>query len=255
MHEQMTAPIFKKYDFGQEERECFNRDGHIVLPALLLPDTCQLLAKSCEDNQTLLASRVEGKNPKHYSAEFDAYLERVIVHPQLLELARSVLGDDIRFDHCVTLNRRGGYPGSGWHSHSYADDDPQLGLVRIFFYLNGFKEGDGALKVVPGSHLFRDSKIEAETDEELENGWIAGKVHPLTGKPLQIEELSVPPGSVALLWTHGAHGVSPRQEDSGFRWAIVFGYRNPGQPCVSRWIRPEFEQKKFIGAEGLLSIY
>ena len=251
----MPEAIFKTYRFTEEERAQFDRDGHYLLPGLLRTDACDQLTKSCKANQDLLASKVEGKNPKHYSAEFDPYFENLMVHPQLLEMARSVLGSDIRLDHCVTLNRRGGYPGSGWHSHPYADDEPSLGLVRIFFYVNGFEAYDGALKVVPGSHLFRDSTIEAEADEELLAGWMAGRTHPLTGDPLRIEELSAPPGSVALLWTHAAHGVSPRRTESGFRWAIVFGYRNPGQPCVSRWIRPEFEQKDIPGADGLLNLY
>ena len=210
--ESLPEAIFKPYRFGEEERAQFDRDGHYLLPGLLRADACEQLAESCEANQDLLASKVEGKNPKHYSAEFDSYFERLIVHPQLLEMARSVLGPNIRLDHCVTLNRRGGYPGSGWHSHPYANDNPDLGLVRIFFYVNGFEAYDGALKVVPGSHLFRDSTIEAETDEELLAGWMAEKTHPLTGEPLRIVELSAPPGSVALLWDSRRPTASVRDE-------------------------------------------
>ena len=46
-----------------------------------------------------------------------------------------MLGFDIRFDHCGTPSRRLGTSGIGWHSHKYADDQPQLGLILIFFYV------------------------------------------------------------------------------------------------------------------------
>ena len=129
----------------------------------------------------------------------------------MLELARKVLGENIRYDHCVSLNRPGGNRGIGWHSHGYADDDPNLGFVRIFFYVNGFEPDDGGLKAVPGSHLYRDARIHAPTDEALREGWLAGRKHPETGGPLEIEALSAPPGTVALMWTHAAHAVSPRK--------------------------------------------
>ena len=58
---------------------------------------------------------------------------------------------------------------------------------------------------------------------------MAGKVHPVSGQPLTIEELSVPQGTVVLMWTHAAHGVNPRKEESDTRWCVVYAYRNPGR--------------------------
>ena len=70
------------------------------------------------------------------------------------------------------INRPAGHPGFGGHSHEYADQQPELGLIRIFFYLNGFSSNDAALKVVAGSHLYRDGDIGKSvaptgSDEEL----------------------------------------------------------------------------------------
>ena len=109
----------------------------------------------------------KGMNRTDFAAEYDSYLESLIPHPQMLKLARQVLGEDIRYDHCVSLNRPGGNNGAGWHSHAYAEDDPSYGFVRIFLYVNGFKADDGGLKAVPGSHLYRDPKIQAATDGAL----------------------------------------------------------------------------------------
>ena len=167
----------------------------------------------------------EDHTPQRFSAEFDADLESLIGHPQLLDLVRRVLGPEIRYDHCVALNREGGNQGSRWHSHEYADDDPALGFVRVFFYANGFAADDGGLKVVPGSQLYRDPAINADSDAALAQGWLAGKVRPASGQPLRVEELSVPPGTVVLMWTHAAHGVNPRKE--GQRHPLVRGLRVP----------------------------
>ena len=65
-----------------------------------------------------------------------------------------------------------------------AVNDPSLGFIRIFFYATGFQKGNGNLKVVPGSHLFRDASLRAADDEHLLENWMKGKTHPLTGSLL-----------------------------------------------------------------------
>ncbi len=248
-------PIFHDYTFGEHERKKLDSDGHYVFPGLLTSDAQEKLTHSLSHILELSRTSKEGHEPNRFSAEYNSYLESLIPHPQMLELVRKVLGEDIRYDHCVSLNRPGGNRGIGWHSHGYGDDDPSLGFVRIFFYVNGFEPDDGGLKAVPGSHLYRDSKIQARTDEDLRKGWLVGKTHPETGEPLEIEPLSAPPGTVALMWTHAAHAVSERKADSNTRWCVVYAYRNPGEPSGARWITPEFEKKPIPGAEGLMSLY
>ncbi len=249
------APIFRPYEFGVQEKEKLDRDGHFVLPGLLLPQTCERLTHALSTIEALVAVGIKDPLPNRNAAEYDSYLESLIAHPQLLTLARQALGDNIRFDHCVTLNRPSGNGGVRWHSHEYAEDDRRLGFLRIFFYVNGFELGNGNLKAVPGSHLYRDQTISAETDADLQTGWLAGKRHALTGEPLQIAALAVPPATVILMWTHAAHAVNPRLPDSPTRWAVVYAYRNPGRPSHARWISETYEQKPIPGAEGLMSLY
>ena len=248
-------PIFESYEFGEEQKAEMDREGHFVLPGILTPRACERLTESLSYIQSLIPNPTEGHEPNRFSAEYDEFLESLIGHPQMLTLARQVLGGDIRYDHCVSLNRPGGNQGTRWHSHEYSDDDPSLGFVRIFFYVNGFDVDDGGLKAVPGSHLYRDPKLHFQTDEELQSGWMADKKHPLTGEPLEIQDLSVPDGTVALMWTHAAHAVSPRRPNSKTRWTVVYAYRNPGRPSAARWISEEFERKPIDGAEGLMSLY
>ena len=248
-------PIFHDYTFGAQERKELDHAGHYVLPGLLTSNAQERLTESLSRIQTLIPGCKEGHEPNRFSAEYDSYLESLIGHPQMLNLARQVLGEDIRYDHCVSLNRPGGNRGIGWHSHGYSDDDARLGFVRIFFYVNGFEPEDGGLKAIPGSHLYRDAKIHAHSDEELQESWLAGKTHPETGELLAIEALAAPPGTVVLMWTHAAHAVNPRKPHSDTRWCVVYAYRNPGKPSGARWITPEFEQKPIPGAEGLMALY
>ena len=246
--------LFKPYEFAVEQRAELDRDGHFVLPGLLTEEACGRLIEALAQIQAM-PSDDEEYLPSHFSAEYNIYLESLIAHPQMLQLVHDGLGEEIRYDHCVALNREGGNGGSAWHSHEYADDDPSLGFLRVFFYVNGFQADDGGLKVVRGSHLHRDAGIRAESDEELLSGWMADKVHSKTAMALAIEGLSVPRGTVVLMWTHAAHGVNGRKMGSDTRWCVVYAYRNPGRESRARWLSEEFEKKRVVGAEGLMSLY
>ncbi len=248
-------PIFHDYTFGDQERKELDHDGHYVLPKLLTSSAQERLTEALTRIESLSPSGKKGYEPNRFAAEYDTYLENLIPHPQMLKLARQVLGEEVRYDHCVSLNRPGGNNGIGWHSHSYSEDDPRYGYVRIFFYVNGFEADDGGLKAVPGSHLYRDPKIQAATDEALQDGWLGGKTHLQTGEPLKVKTLSVPPGTVVLMWTHAAHAVTPRKQGSDTRWTVVYGYYKPGKNPGKRWISPEFERKQFPGEENLMSPY
>jgi hypothetical protein len=248
-----SESLFHPYQLGTEEREHLDRAGHLMLPGLLTEAARERLTEALSALPT--APQPAAQQAQRYSAEHNAYLADLIGHPQLVGLARQILGPELRFDHCVSLNRPPGDGGSSWHSHAYAEDRPELGFIRIFFYVNGFAAADGGLGVVPGSHLYRDAALKAASDEALRSGWLAGKRHPLTGTPLAIEYLSAPPGTVIVMWTHAAHAVSPRQSGSSTRWTVVYAYRNPGAESRARWISPEFENHPPPRAEGLMSLY
>jgi hypothetical protein len=248
----MREPLFLSYSFGEAEKKRLDNDGHILFPQLLTPAARERLIASLGRNLEMPASKEY--LPMRYAAEHDAYLASIIAHPQMLELARAVLGEEIRYDHCVNLSRKGGNRGEGWHTHPYAPDQLELGFIRIFFYISGFQRGNGSLKVVPGSHLFR-AGIRVESDEELRASWLQGKTHPLTGEPLEIVDLEVPEGSVIVMWTDALHAVTPRHSQSDTRWTMVTAYRNPGAPSGARWISPEFEDNPPAGAESIMGLY
>ena len=252
-------PLWDNCTLDKAARGQLDFDGHYAFPGVLNQSTQQRLTEALSAIEDLRKDedRFDGSKPIHmYAAEYNDYLASLVAHPQLLNLAREILGHDIRYDHTVTLNRPPGSSGAGWHSHGYAEDEPSLGFVRIFFYVNGFEANDSALKVVPGSHLYRDARISAGiADKDLEEKWLAGKTHPLTGEPLRIESLEVSPGTVILMWTHAAHGVTPRISKNSTRWTVVYAYRNPGKESGARQISEAFEGNPPEGSEGLMSLY
>ena len=174
----------------------------------------------------------QGFLPECFPPSHSPFLFDVITHPQHLGLHRLMLGQEIRFDHCTLLNRRPMFRGQGWHSHSYAEDGkvgsreaPELGLVRTIAYPDGFSaSGDGGIRIVPGSHLFRATRIHpgGTTDDGVfRRQWLSDKKHPVTGEPLEIKRLSVPPGSLVSFLCNMPHAVDHRAKGRGTRWSCV----------------------------------
>lgn len=251
-------PIFGTYVFGQAERSRMDRDGHIVFPDLLTDSAGSRLVDSLRRIESLRPTEREGHEARKYSAEHDPYLESLISHPQMLELARSILGEDIRYDHCVSLTRLQDDRGTSWHAHSYGEEnwDLNLGFVRIFFYVNGFTKDDAGLKVVPGSHAYRDAQAgeDVETDEDLRRG-------------LDVREDASPDWrspsdrSAGCASWHGHRDVDSRASrcfsEVQRRHALDCGLclSNPRPSFDAGWITDDYEKKPIPGTEGLMSLY
>ena len=249
--------LFNDYTWTPEHKAEMDLTGHISFPGLLTDEAQAKLTESLHRVHQIPRHTGQGPKPTSmYAAEYDDYLDSIITHPQMLELAQHPLGDDLRYDYCVTLIRPGGNKGTGWHTHGYAEDQPELGFVRIFFYVNGFTPDDGGLKAVPGSHLYRRTGIRSSADDqEMWEAWGHDRTHPETGEPMEVEYLSVPPGTVVLMWTHALHAVTPRKEGSDTRWCVVYAYRNPGMPSGARRISFGFEHKYRQLHNGLADLY
>ena len=148
---------------------------------------------------------------EYFPAGHVPFLMNVLTHPQMLQLQRMCLGsDEIYFDHNQLLTRLPGYPGGAWHSHRIGGGADNCGVASLseyqaqpnfnltLCYPQGFEAGDdGGLKIIRGSHLFRDpAGCRAADDEEMQGGWLAARVHPTTSEPRQIEYRSPPPGTI-----------------------------------------------------------
>ncbi|MCH8292683.1 hypothetical protein IH992_16445 [Candidatus Poribacteria bacterium] len=188
---------------------------------------------------------------EYFPAGHVPFLMNVLTHPQMLQLQRMCLGsDEIYFDHNQLLTRLPGYPGGAWHSHRIGGGADNCGVASLseyqaqpnfnltLCYPQGFEAGDdGGLKIIRGSHLFRDpAGCRAATDEEMQEGWLASRVHPTTSEPLQIEYLSLPPGSIVCCLSHAAHAVAPKALGREPRWCSLYCYKKASD--VSSHIQP-----------------
>ena len=177
---------------------------------------------------------------EYFPAGHIPFLMNVLTHPQMLQLQRMCLGcEEIYFDHNQLLTRSEGHPGKAWHSHPIGGGKDNCGVASLqeyraqpnanltLCYPQGFEAGnDGGLTIIRGSHLFRDpSGCRAPTDEEMRQGWMQGRVHPVTSEPLQMEHFSLPPGSVVCCLSHAVHGVAPKAPGKGFRWCSLYCYK------------------------------
>ena len=86
------SAIFQPYTFGEKAQQQMDRDGHFVFPGLLTPDAQENLTRALSHIHERSRTSTEGHEPNRFSAEYDSYLESLIAHPQLLNLARQGLG-------------------------------------------------------------------------------------------------------------------------------------------------------------------
>ena len=118
----------------------------------------------------------------HFSAGHLPFLMDVMTHPQMLQLQRSLLGcEHVLVDHNSLLNRKAGYQGGAWHSHSMNSKnwapmqdldngrpvapevyDQQPNFVLNLVYPEGFAaKNDGGLKFIPGSRQYSGFRARA----------------------------------------------------------------------------------------------
>ena len=133
--------------------------------------------------------------------------------------------------------------GRTWHAHPYDQDgygatanpaDLGLGLVRTLCYPNGcgLRAGDGGLSLVKGAHLHRDpfcwnTMRTTASEAELAVAWLGGRTHPMTGEPLAVTRIALPPGSLVCFGHHMPHHVAPISEGHGTRPGLLMVYRRP----------------------------
>ena len=177
---------------------------------------------------------------EYFPAGHVPFLMDVLTHPQMLQLQRMCLGcHDIYFDHNQLLTRSAGYAGGAWHSHKIGGGTDNDGITSpleyqtqpnfnlTLCYPQGFEaKKDGGLKLIRGSHLFRDpTGCHATNDEEMQKGWLAKRLHPVTNQPMKIEHLSLPPGSIVCCLSHAAHAVAPKASSKKPRWCSLYCYK------------------------------
>lgn len=103
----------------------------------------------------VLGSEAEGHFPYRAMLNFrSAELKAFIQHPALLGVARSVLGDDVRFWWDQGINKS---PGAGsyiaWHQDNGYEPGRIPEYLTCWLALDDSSRENGGLEVIPGSHI------------------------------------------------------------------------------------------------------
>ena len=70
----------------------------------------------------------------------------------------------------------------------------------------------------------------------MRSGWLKGKTDPITGEPLEIVHLSLPPGSMVSFVHHMPHYVGRRKPASEMRWGLLMAFRTPDpEAAPAKW--------------------
>jgi len=207
-----------------------------------------------------------GFMPDWCPAAFDPLVRSfaLLEEPGFREMQELLFGrSDLILDHQVMLNRKPGDSGASWHAHDrgMAGVEVEGGLrtpnptfleeqvVRTLIFPEGVTaESGGQVSLIPGSHHYRDCYNRAFGTQGagdhagLSSGWLDGKVHARTGRPLAIESFDLPPGSMVSFVHHMLHHVGERHSGPwGVRWGLLLTYRNADTAYAS-----QHEPRKFL---------
>jgi hypothetical protein len=116
------------------------------------------------------------------------YLSSLLDDPRILMIASSLCGDDFAY----TSSDGNYYVGdTGWHSDTIS---PKYPYVKIALYLDPLTRDTGALRVIPGSHLFGDRYADQVHRQIGRSDEFWG----ITGKEVPAMALETQPGDVAV---------------------------------------------------------
>ena len=126
--------------------------------------------------------------------------------PRILAIAKTLLGDDFNY-----MGSDGNfYVGdTGWHSDGgHKLEDPVH--IKIAFYLDALTRDTGALRVIPGSHLFGDNYADG-LSKQIGKSQELWELH---GKDVPAVALETTPGDLVLFnhnTKHAAFGGGKRR--------------------------------------------
>lgn len=214
-------PVFRRDAPTDDELAAFERDGYIAY-ADILDDAFRdgLVAEILgRDDVLSFLDTPESAGTVHFVRPWDdrgPVSDRLIDAPLVQALLAATVGPDIHFCHSsFNVARRGAgrVPIHQDHHHWFHENPVNIAerekkYIQILYYPNGFVAGDRSLSVIPGSH--RISPTPDVTPERM----LAGDLDDQAGRPLRLEHLTLPPGSMVYLNARMFHGVEPKAPDS-----------------------------------------
>ncbi|MFF3441457.1 phytanoyl-CoA dioxygenase family protein [Streptosporangium sp. NPDC002721] len=234
---------------SREELDEFVRSGYQVRRRLLNQQTAEVLGAAVLHLAQAEADHPDAECLPGMSSYIRSLLEKdEVFHPLLrlepvLSIARLLLGPQRWIDLEARLNHAGcegvAVP---WHGHLPVIPDPLPPLfcfphqIHCLIYLDRITEQEGALCLIPGSHLNAGLRIP-----------LGDQSH----QPGQVE-LFFEPGDAVLIHANLWHRTVPSTPAAGFRRLLLLGY-------VPSWLRADVGRgvppdrrltEKLVCAEG-----
>lgn len=145
-------------------REDFLRDGYVVVPDVLPRERVE--AFRALSRRITAARQTPEYVEKHRSigSLFDILEEpafaQLIAWPAALRALADLGFDDVRYQHGILFNKPPHTPATFWHQDGTmwghpVSYEPQATDIVVIYYLVATHPGNGALRVIPGSHRRR----------------------------------------------------------------------------------------------------
>lgn len=167
----------KNQDFRLTDQQInfFQTFGYLSFPGLLADRSEEIV----DAFEAVWSERGGGHNGKPHEGtarscivpfiDQSEYLSSLLDEPRILGIATTLLGDDFNY-----MGSDGNYyvGDTRWHSDGgHKPEDPTH--IKIAFYLDHLTRDTGALRVIPGSHLFGDGYADRLQEEirESEADW------------------------------------------------------------------------------------
>lgn len=234
-----------------EQQKQLDELGWIALPGAIDPEFLQSIRDRVEQLWTAEGENAGAEFRKEPGARRLANLvdkgevfERVVTHPDALEAVHHVLGDDFKLS---SLNARSTDPWSPDCQPLHCDagavaDSSGFWVCNTIWLLDDFTPTNGATRVVPRSHHWRQSPQEALADPQA--------AHP--------EEVLVlgQAGTIVVMNTHAWHGGTANRTGQPRRALHAFYTRGdkPQQQYQNALLRPETKAHLSPEARRILAL-
>jgi len=252
----MKSPIFQIDAPTAEDLATFYRDGYVAFPAIFTEEGLAGLMDETVNHEQIVdfvrqtdEARTKLNQPYQLLVRDwnnkGPWSDQLFDAPLVTALLQAVIGDQYHFCHSTLHVSLRGAPSLHFHQdhHHWKHDNPiniaerERWYIQMLYYPNGFTRGDRSLSVIPGSHRV------APTPDVTPDKLLAGEYDEVAGRPLQVEHLELPPGSMVFLNARTFHGVAPKPVDSAqpFRIFLNYIFKEVGPP--HRWtqaIPPEW---------------
>ena len=185
---------------SSSQLEAYHRDGYVIVdcpfPQALTEDCLKAVERVAVDPVTKTTDtrrnhfRLAPQIPGAYWCALDHSLPflQVMLHPEILEIARQLAGDDDIYLRNGGINELAPDNSFWWHR------DSEMVYTEFMHYFSGASVAQGCLRVIPGSHIGSADPFKEEAERQRrdqgypEEYWVDGleDVHLPGEVPLEV---------------------------------------------------------------------